>query len=68
MQRTLTALKQAWASDSLIKAQAPLYAAFANGSLTVAILNIATMALAWGMRRALEWRRRATACLAAECG
>ncbi len=54
MQWTLTALTRAWASDCLIKAQASVYAAFANGSLTVAFLNLALMAFAWGIRRVLK--------------
>jgi hypothetical protein len=36
-----------------MKAQATVYAAFASGSLTVAILNIAALALVWSVRAVL---------------
>lgn len=53
--------RSALASACLMKAQETAYAAFASGSLTVAILNIAALALVWSMR-ALLLAKRETPC------
>ena len=53
MQWTRSTLASAWSSASVMKAQATVYAAFASGSLTVAILNVAALALVWSVRAVL---------------
>lgn len=53
MQWTRSTLASAWSNASVMKAQATVYAAFASGSLTVAILNVAALALVWSVRAVL---------------
>jgi len=64
MQWTRSTLANASGSASLIKAQATVYAVFASGSLTVAMLNLAALTLLWSARFLLKtaWKRPACPC------